>query len=114
MKIDTVEQRPRHSRLVIGGAARRPAARQRRVAEVAAEARVHRSDQLDPRRRSDVGVGTGDADLAGFERLAERIEHLALEFGQFVEEQDAEVRQADLARPDLKSPPPTNAGIDAL
>ena len=67
---------------------------------MAAAARVHRRDQLDPRREGDVGVGAGDADVAGLERLAQRIEHRPLEFGQFVEEQDAEMREADLARPD--------------
>jgi hypothetical protein len=44
-------------------------------------------------------IGARDADLAGLERLAQRIEHPALEFGQFVEEQHAEMREADLARP---------------
>ena len=89
---------PGDPRLIVGGAARRPAAGQRRIAEMAAAARVHRRDQLDPRREGDMGVGAGDADVAGLERLAKRIEHRALEFGQLVEEQDAEVRKADLAR----------------
>ena len=66
---------------------------------MAAAARIHRRDQLDPRREGDVGVGAGDADLAGLERLAQRIEHRALEFGQLVEEQHAEMGEADLARP---------------
>ena len=69
---------------------------------MAAAARVHRRDQLDPRREGDVGVGAGDADLAGLERLAQRIEHRALEFGQLVEEQHAEMGEADLARPHLE------------
>ena len=47
-------------------------------------------------------VGAGDADLAGLDRLAQRIEHLALEFGQLVEEEDAEMGEADLARADLE------------
>ena len=75
MQVDAVEQRARHARLVIGGAARRPAAGERGVAEMAAAARVHRRDQLDARREGDVGVGAGDADAAGLERLAQRIEH---------------------------------------
>ena len=75
MKVDPVEQRARHLGLIIGGAARRPAARQRGIAEMAAAARVHRRDQLDPRREGDMRVGAGDADAAGLERLAQRIEH---------------------------------------
>ncbi len=47
-------------------------------------------------------IGARDADLAGLERLAQRIEHRALEFGELVEEQDAEMREADLARLDLQ------------
>ena len=34
-------------------------------------------------------IGARYVDLAGLERLAQRIEHRALEFGQFVEEQHA-------------------------
>ena len=44
-------------------------------------------------------IGAGHADAAGFERLTQRIEHGALEFRKLVEEQDAEVGEADLARP---------------
>ena len=44
-----------------------------------------------------MGVGARDGDFAGLERLAQAVEHRALEFGQFVEEQHAEVREADLA-----------------
>ena len=40
---------------------------------------------------------------AGLERLAQRIEHRPLELGQLVEEQHAEMREADLARPDAQA-----------
>ncbi len=46
-----------------------------------------------------MGVGARDADASGLQRLAQRIEHRALEFGQFVQEQYAEVGKADLSRP---------------
>ena len=39
-----------------------------------------------------------DPDLALFERLAQRFEHVAAELGQLVEEQHAAVRERDLAR----------------
>ncbi len=97
MQVDPVEQWSRHPGLIIGGAARRAAAGERGVAKMAAAARVHRGDQLDSRGEGDVRIGTRDADLAGFERLAQAVEHRSLEFGQLVEEQHAEMRQADLA-----------------
>ena len=97
MQIDAVEERTGDLGLIIGGAARGAAAGERGIAQMPAAARVHRRDQLYPRRKGHVGVGAGDADAAGLQRLAERIEHRPLEFGQFVEEQHAEMREADLA-----------------
>ena len=44
-------------------------------------------------------VGARDRDLAGLERLAQRIEHLRLEFRQLVEEEHAVMRERDFARP---------------
>src|SRR5205807_3168150 len=51
-----------------------------------------------------VGIGAGDADAAGFERLAERIQYRPLELRKLVEEQHAEVREADLARTNAQAP----------
>lgn len=99
-QIDAVEQRAGDARLIIGGAARGAAARKGGVAEMAAAAGVHRRDELDAGGEGDVGVGARDADRAGFERLAQRIEHRALEFGEFVEEEYAEMREADFAGAD--------------
>ena len=42
-------------------------------------------------------IGPRDAHATSFEWLAQRIEHRALEFGQLVEKQNAEVRQTDFA-----------------
>ncbi len=64
---------------------------------MAAAARVHRRNQLHPRGEHDVGVGARDIDLARLQRLTQRIEHRALEFGQFVEEQHTQMREADFA-----------------
>jgi hypothetical protein len=36
-----------------------------------------------------MAVGAGDADPAGFERLAQRFQRGAAEFRQFIEKQDA-------------------------
>ena len=51
---------------------------------MAAAARVHRRDQLDIGGKGDVRVGARDIDLARFERLAQRIEHRALELRHYV------------------------------
>ena len=42
-------------------------------------------------------IGARDRDLAGLERLAQRIEHLRLEFGKLVEEQHAVMGERDFA-----------------
>ncbi len=64
-----------------------------------AAARVHRRHQLDARGEGDVRVGARDGDPARLDRLAQGVEHRAAEFGELVEEQYAEVGQADLAWP---------------
>ena len=66
---------------------------------MAAAARVHRRDQLKARRIGDVPLGTGDADAACLERLAQRFERRAVELGQFVEKQHPLMCERDLARP---------------
>jgi hypothetical protein len=86
MEVDPVEKRSRNACLIVGSAARRPAAGERRISKVAAAARVHGRDQLHPRREGDVRIGAGDADGAGFQRLAKGIENRPLEFGKLVEE----------------------------
>jgi len=60
---------------------------------------------LNARGERHVAVGARDLDLAGLERLPQRIQHRPLEFGQFVEEQHAQMREADLARPHLEPAP---------
>src|SRR3546814_7699691 len=67
-----------------------------------AATRIHCSNQLDTRRERDMRIGAGHIDAARLKRLPERIEHRALEFGQFVEEKDPKVRQADLTGLDLE------------
>jgi hypothetical protein len=52
---------------------------------------------LDAGRIADVGVGARHHHLSCLQGLTQRIERLAAEFGQFVQEQDAVVGQGDLA-----------------
>ena len=103
MQVDPVEQRAGQPRLIIAHAARIFVAVARRIARIAAAAGVHRRHELHPRRESHMSIGARDIDLAGFERLAQRIEHRALEFGQFIQEQDAQMRQTDLTGAHLQS-----------
>lgn len=49
-------------------------------------------------------VGPGHADAPRLQRLAQRIEHRTLEFGQLVQEQHAQVGETHLSRPDAKAP----------
>ena len=41
---------------------------------------------------------TGDDDLAFLQRLPQRVEHVAVELGQLIQEEGAPMREADLAR----------------
>jgi hypothetical protein len=86
VQVDAVEQRARQPALVVFRATRRSPASELR--KMAAAARVHRRDQLKARRIGYVPLGTGDADPAGLQRLAQRFERGAVELGQFVKKQD--------------------------
>jgi len=113
MEIDAIEERPRDSSLVIDRAFRRPRARPRGVPQIAAAAWVHRRHQLHPCWIADVRRRPCHHHRPGFEWLAQRIEDAALKFGQLVEEQDAEMGEADFAGPGTRAAP-TSAGIEAL
>ena len=65
----------------------------------AAAARIHGRDELEPRRIDDPMVGARDGDLARLDRLAQAVESLRLELGQFVQEQNAVVGERNLAGP---------------
>ncbi len=60
------------------------------------------------------GIGTRHHDLAGLQRLAQRVEHARRKFGQFVEEEDTVVGEAGLARPGFRRPPPTMDAGEAV
>ncbi len=99
MQVDAVEQRARKcapgSRRAHLGAR---AAGLRRIAEIAAAAGVHRRHQLEARRIAHMGIGARHHRFAGFDRLAQRIQHAALEFRQLVEKQHAQMRERRLRR----------------
>src|SRR2546421_496133 len=61
--------------------------------QIAARAGVHRADQLKSRRILGLARGARNRDPAGLERLAQGFEHLAVEFRQLVQKQNAVVRE---------------------
>ena len=67
------------------------------VAEVATRAGIHSGDEHKVGRVGGLGVDAGDGDFLVFERLAKCFENGAGEFGDFVEEEDAEVSERDFA-----------------
>ena len=97
MQIDPVEHGAGDLALIIGGTPRRSATGQRSVAQMAAATWVHSRDELDVGGKGHVRIGARNIDPACLERLSQRIEHGTLEFRKFIEEQDAEMREADLA-----------------
>ena len=83
------------------------------VAVVAAGAGVHGGDELEARGEVAFHRGAADGDVAVFQRFAQHFEDAAVEFGQFVEEEDAVVGEAD--SPGLgMEPPPTSAVAELL
>jgi hypothetical protein len=105
VQVDAVNERAGNARLVIGRAARigAAAAGVTGLAGMPAAARIHRRDQHEARRVGDPMVGARNRNLAGLERLAQRVERLRLEFRQLVEEQHAVVRERYFARPRMQS-----------
>jgi hypothetical protein len=93
VEVDAVEQRAGDLGLIVGGTARRAGAGEARISQMSAAARVHGGDQLDARGERHMRVGAGHRHGPGLQRLAQRIEHGALELGQLVEEQHAEMRR---------------------
>ena len=70
-----------------------------------AATRIHRGDQLNIGGKGHMAVGARDTNFAGFQRLSQTVEYAALKLRQFVEEQDAEMGQADFARTNAQTTP---------
>ncbi len=103
VQIDAVKKGTRDLGLVLDRALGHPRARLGGIGEIAAAARVHGRHQLDARRIAHVGVGAGHRGAPGLEGLAQRLQRGALELGQLVEEQDAQVRERHLAGPGARA-----------
>jgi hypothetical protein len=91
--VDSVQQRSGHATAVLLDAFRRAPAAGRRVSEVPARARVHGCHQLKARRELRVTRCARDHDVTRLEWLAQHFEYVTIELGQFVQEQDAIVRE---------------------
>ena len=68
-----------------------------RVAEIATRAGVHGGDEHEVGGVSGLGVDARDGDFLVFERLTKRLEDGAGKFGDFVEEEDAEMSEGDFS-----------------
>jgi hypothetical protein len=62
-----------------------------------ARPRIRRSDELEDRGEADGSAGPRDANAAVLERLAQRVEHVAIELRQLVEEEDPTMGEAHFA-----------------
>jgi hypothetical protein len=94
-QIDSIQQGAGQPAAIARDLIGRAAASRRRMAEITAGAGVHRRHQLEARRKSGPPRRARNGDVAGFQRLAQRLEHAAVEFRQFVEKQHTVVRQRD-------------------
>ena len=105
VEIDAVKQRARQPRLILGGTAyvRSATAGEAGIAGAAAAAGIHRRHQHEARRIGDAVIGSRNRDFSGLQRLPQRIEHRALEFGELVEKQHAAMRERHFARPRAQS-----------
>ena len=83
------------ARDLVGSTAASPAV----MSEVAAGARIHRRDELEARGEVAFAQCARDRHASRLERLAQDLEHAAVELRQLVEEQDTPVRKRNLARP---------------
>ena len=100
VKVDAVERAGQAALVFRDATGIRPAlAGKTGIVGASAAARVHAGDQHEPRRISDAVVDARNGDVAGFQRLAQRIQNLRGEFRHFVEEQHAVMGERNFARP---------------
>jgi len=99
VQIDPVQQRSRDARLIGPHASRRARAAPARISQAPAGAGVHRRDELKASRQADPAAHPRHGDLPVFEGLAQRLEDVALELGQLVQEEHAIVGEADFSGP---------------
>jgi hypothetical protein len=99
LEVDAVGERARDPTAVARNALRRAAATAGAIATMSARAGIHRGDQLESRRELRLAGGARDRYAPGLQRLAQRLENVAVEFRQLIEEQDAQVSERNFPRP---------------
>ena len=67
------------------------------IGEISAWARVHGSDEHEFGGKVDRACRAGYCNLMVLERLAQGFEHIAVEFGQLIQKENAVMRQRDLS-----------------
>ena len=87
--VDAIEQGSGNLGHVALDHRRRAHALPRFVVEVSARAGIHRGRQHEARRKAERHGGAGDGDLAVFQRLAKHLQHIAGEFRQLVQKEQA-------------------------
>ncbi len=98
MQVDAVHERAGDTAQIAMYGTRRAGAFARRMVVVAARAGIHRRHQREVGRILDAVTRPRDGDTPLFEGLPEHFEHVAAEFGQLVQKEDAVVRQRHFAR----------------
>lgn len=98
MQVDPVKDRSRNPAPVFHYGPRRADARPYRVVRIAARARVHRAHEHEPCRVGEGDRSPGYCNPPVFEWLAQKIEQVSPEFGEFVEKEDPVVGEADFPR----------------
>src|SRR5262245_16038867 len=95
MEIDSIEKRSADPADVAfdlhGTALARPA----RVPQISARARIHGGDQNEAGRKCRGSKRSRNGDMTFFERLTQDFQAASIEFGKFVQEEDAVVSEAD-------------------
>ena len=98
VQVDAVEQGAGDATEVLLDLGRRAGAGAAGIRPVSAGTGIHGGDEDEVGGESRAAEGPADGHLAFLERLAQDLERLAIELGHLVEEEDALVGQADLAR----------------
>ncbi len=106
-QLDAVQERPTDASHVACRLPHRATARSGRVTVPAAAAGVHGRDELQPRRVADGAVRAHDLHRAVLQRLAHRVQYVAVELRELVEEEDAVVslRHETGTRAAVRRPP---------
>src|SRR3954471_18353404 len=97
-EIETVEERPGELVAIVGKPLCGARAVRPRIAARAAWTEIHRSDQLETRRKAHAPGRAGNDELTVLERLPQRLQCGTLELRELVQQQHTEMRKARLTR----------------